>query len=82
MVNPPPTVDAVRRALDSDVKIGVTSCEPFPDLARIMEDRIAAGQSGGLGFTFDLTAYRAGSAIRHHKNRRRRVVLLILKKPC
>lgn len=52
MVNPPPTVDAVRRALDSDVKIGVTSCESFPDLARIMEDRIAAGQSGGLGFTY------------------------------
>ncbi len=35
-----------------DVRVGITDCAPFPEIAKTIEDRVSAGLNGGLGFTY------------------------------
>lgn len=54
----------IRGAVDSDVRVGVTDCEPFSETAETIRQRVAAGLHGGLGFTYG-TPERSTAPLEH-----------------
>lgn len=46
------TVDMLREMIDPDIRVGVTTTEPFTEVASEIHKRVADGHHGGLGFTY------------------------------
>lgn len=46
------TLGELQALVDNDIRLGVTDCAPFPELAGLIKDRVRAGLHGGLKFTY------------------------------
>lgn len=46
------TLGELQALVDDDIRVGVTDCAPFPELAGLIKDRVSAGLDGGLKFTY------------------------------
>jgi len=46
------TLGELQALVDDDIRVGVTDCAPFPEVAGLIKDRVSAGLHGGLKFTY------------------------------
>lgn len=46
------TLAELQSVVGGDVRLGITDCAPFPEVAEAIRDRVSEGLHGGLGFTY------------------------------
>ncbi|MCZ7532914.1 MAG: hypothetical protein M5U23_05855 [Acidimicrobiia bacterium] len=51
-LSPMVTLADLQAVVGDDVRLGVTDCAPFPEVAQTIEARVSEGLNGGLGFTY------------------------------